>query len=324
MEASTVSIDEVRALVAERQRYDDWLGALEAKRAETPVRVYERVQADYRTRRDDVTGKLQEHVEMLTTLQAQLEERLGVVDADLAELEDARAEAMLRTAVGEFDSERWEQVRRDVESGIAEQTAARTTLVGELDEVRTLLTNARAEPVAPEQASAVDATGDVVDVRELIDVDEPLDVPAVESAHESAAQDAVQAADEAADPVSEWEAVMTVSATSDINDDVLPIDTTSQDATRMPTAEATANETDAATDNRQSVAVVPPAADDSFDDLAFLRSVVDADPASAGTGSRNAASVADQQKTLRCTDCGTMNLPTEWYCERCGGELAAF
>jgi hypothetical protein len=28
-------------------------------------------------------------------------------------------------------------------------------------------------------------------------------------------------------------------------------------------------------------------------------------------------------KTLRCKDCGTMNLPTEWYCEQCGAELAA-
>ena len=30
-----------------------------------------------------------------------------------------------------------------------------------------------------------------------------------------------------------------------------------------------------------------------------------------------------QEKTLRCQDCGAMNYPTEWYCERCGGELAA-
>jgi hypothetical protein len=29
-------------------------------------------------------------------------------------------------------------------------------------------------------------------------------------------------------------------------------------------------------------------------------------------------------KSLRCQECGTLNFPTEWYCERCGGELAAF
>ncbi len=28
-------------------------------------------------------------------------------------------------------------------------------------------------------------------------------------------------------------------------------------------------------------------------------------------------------KTLKCQECGTFNYPTEWYCERCGGELAA-
>jgi hypothetical protein len=32
---------------------------------------------------------------------------------------------------------------------------------------------------------------------------------------------------------------------------------------------------------------------------------------------------ADRHKTLKCNDCGSMNFPTEWYCERCGAELAA-
>jgi hypothetical protein len=30
------------------------------------------------------------------------------------------------------------------------------------------------------------------------------------------------------------------------------------------------------------------------------------------------------RKSLRCTECGTYNLPTEWYCEKCGAELSAF
>jgi hypothetical protein len=38
---------------------------------------------------------------------------------------------------------------------------------------------------------------------------------------------------------------------------------------------------------------------------------------SSGNGNEEAA------KTLRCKDCGTMNLPTEWYCAQCGAELAA-
>ena len=44
------------------------------------------------------------------------------------------------------------------------------------------------------------------------------------------------------------------------------------------------------------------------------------------SGVFSAAEVADEaaRKTLRCTECGTLNLPTEWYCEKCGAELSAF
>ena len=31
--------------------------------------------------------------------------------------------------------------------------------------------------------------------------------------------------------------------------------------------------------------------------------------------------VPEEAKTLRCQECGSMNYPTEWYCERCGAEL---
>jgi hypothetical protein len=39
----------------------------------------------------------------------------------------------------------------------------------------------------------------------------------------------------------------------------------------------------------------------------------------------SAAAGQDEQaaKTIKCLACGTMNLPTDWYCEKCGGELAA-
>ena len=40
-------------------------------------------------------------------------------------------------------------------------------------------------------------------------------------------------------------------------------------------------------------------------------------------GSTGETAAAAPAKTLRCQECGTMNYPTEWYCERCGGELAA-
>src|SRR5262245_8992137 len=75
------------------------------------------------------------------------------------------------------------------------------------------------------------------------------------------------------------------------------------------------------------------------DELAFLRSVTD-DEKNAPSPRRASgaqyqidegatpeapldADDAEVEKTLRCRECGTMNLATEWYCENCGGELAA-
>jgi hypothetical protein len=36
-----------------------------------------------------------------------------------------------------------------------------------------------------------------------------------------------------------------------------------------------------------------------------------------------ASGAFEQSKSLKCSECGAMNYPTEWYCERCGAELAA-
>lgn len=78
------------------------------------------------------------------------------------------------------------------------------------------------------------------------------------------------------------------------------------------------------------------------DELAFLKSVAPEEPRTVGRRTSNpgmaaptvtsappqtaapavgkaAAAVA---KTLKCGECGTLNRPTEWYCERCGAELA--
>ncbi|HEY7682410.1 MAG TPA: hypothetical protein VH879_07175 [Gemmatimonadales bacterium] len=44
-------------------------------------------------------------------------------------------------------------------------------------------------------------------------------------------------------------------------------------------------------------------------------------PPSALDGAKDRPSAGP--KTLKCGECGTLNRPTEWYCERCGAELAA-
>ena len=84
----------------------------------------------------------------------------------------------------------------------------------------------------------------------------------------------------------------------------------------------------------------PPVARAPVDELAFLKSVTEDDknapsPRRASGAQfqpvepQNATPVApanedaEVAKTLKCKECGTMNVATEWYCESCGAELAA-
>ena len=374
-----VSIDEVRTLVAERQRYDDWLAALEAKRSETPARVFERVHGDYFARRTGVIEKLREHVDALSSLGDDLEGRIGELESQLTTHEDERAEAMLRTAVGEYDGDRWETVRQDVEASIAQLAEKRTALLGEVEDVRTLLASARnappptlvdaeseAEPAvdaAPVEPASAHAPQAPVVHETPVSVD-PVELAATEAVYVDDAHDS--AADELfaehasrtptpADAVPVQEAAKSVSpAPEDLDgtdfDDALALFSPSarsaeshptplhgrtvdmldafEPAERAPEAQVSAAAIAATADN--SRAIMPQTVDaeaptesarDPFDDLAFLRSVID--PATQNSPTR-AGAAGDQQKTLRCTECGTMNFPTEWYCERCGGELAAF
>ena len=350
-DSSSVSIDEVRALVAERHRFDEWLTALDSRRADTPGHVYERVHGDYVARRDQVMAQLHDHVPGLEALLSDLDARATDLALRSRAEEDERAEAMLRHAVGEFDNDKWDEVRNRVESALEAIGGERQALDEQRDDVRGLLESARPAAAAVEE----------------LDVELASAEPA-----ESLVELAEQPQDGEAAPVSgtpDWLGAMTPA-----NVPVLPPDAQSPSNERDPFSGASAPEftdpnktaeherfverpsvwgqreagTPAAHEADQqehesvdvfgdasssalnaesaaaepSTASTPEAAPSAFDELAFLRSVIDpqtqnpAVPRSAGSG--------EAQKTLRCTECGTMNLPTEWYCERCGGELAAF
>ncbi len=354
-ETHDVSIDEVRALVAERQRYDDWLSALGAKRLETPVRVFERVHSDYVARRSDVLTRLSAYVDGLSQMAAQLDERLGGLESQLGTLEDERAEAMLRTAVGEYDGERWEQVRQHVEEQIAHMGEQRSSLLVESDEVRTLLSSARvmppaaviadAEPIAePSSDTHVDLSTTrefvVAHDESLTIVDEPEtlvfgDVPTAAYATESLHADELAELDSALALFSNDDkgdrydhgqhadgltGLPTALDGVDVFDDAELGDLRMSPPSLAPTA-SHAKSTVSPLSTTTADATSSTASREGFDDLAFLRSVVDATSPSAAP---RAAAAGEQTKTLRCTECGTMNFPTEWYCERCGGELAAF
>lgn len=356
---NSVSIDEVRVLVAERQRYDDWLSALDARKADTPAHVYERVRSDYSARRDDVLARLGNHVDGLAVLTSQLDGRLAELESSLSQLEDERMEGMLRNSVGEYDDERWEEIRASVEDRAASLNQEREGLLTEVEEARTLFASARTE--------SDEVVGDSVEAATTATEEETESAPGESDGAVEAEADVLHNNVSGESPavagssgygglevnlVAEIPAQLTASDTDGIADSLEVVG--DQDIlTAAEVDDALAMFSDSASldtpireiqervDLSQGGAVPPasgaatgriptPAgtAVDAFDDLAFLSSVIGSDAApAAGSASASGSHTrqnAEQEKTLRCTECGTMNLPTEWYCERCGGELAAF
>ncbi len=338
-ESSPVSIDEVRSLVGERRRFDEWLTALEGRRNETPSHVYERVHGDYIARRDDVLTSLHAHVPGLEELLAELDARARDLGLRSRAEEDERAEAALRHAVGEYDDGKWDEVRQRVESALETVVGEQQALDSQREDVRQLLDSARPPVVvavpSPEPVAA--AKGDVVtDASHVSDEqptpDDTLGGPDLELAELPESPSTSETPD--------WLGAMTPAGVPRIPKDAAPRDANVESFRDSGPIDFESPETEEAVDPRSAdvfgnasssgreareasdSAAAAPEPTNAFDELAFLRSVID--PQAPSPPAPKAPGAGDAQKTLRCTECGTMNLPTEWYCERCGGELAAF
>src|SRR6266545_1132365 len=107
------ALDTLRALIAERQQYDQWISTLESKRDGTAEHVFNRVYSDYRSRLDRVVGEIKGHAEELQLSIAALSGRLSEVAKEQEAKRDAMSEAELRAAVGEYDVGQWESIQAD-------------------------------------------------------------------------------------------------------------------------------------------------------------------------------------------------------------------
>ena len=276
-DSSSVPLDEIRALVDERARYDGWLQALDGRRAMTPAHVLERVRQDYAGRLDRVASQLVAHIAPLRAHEESLSERHHAVEQRLSDERDGLAEIELRTLVGEFAADEGEQRRTAAQGSIGALERELGGASAALTDVRGLV--ARVNPATPTPTPPAPAPADAP-------APEPT-APAPVSATLSGPPEVAR--EDTPDAGSGFE----VGA---------PFDHEAVDAARV------------ALGDRQ------PSLTPAFNDA--IRTGA---PGGSGMGAGRAPepAAAGQEKTLRCQDCGALNYPTEWYCERCGGELAA-
>jgi hypothetical protein len=369
------ALNEVRALVQERERFDAWLDALEAKRDSTPERVFTRVRADYRARREGVLTALVAHVTPLSAWAGALAERQSALGAVRATHDEERAEAALRHAVGEFSDDQWDEVRARVDAALQGLESEDAILRAEREDVEQLLQSAQAgaalaqptpampvvavaaptpavpvvKVTTPTPAMGTPVNSVVIDDMQIMNLDDAglIEIETGTPTHPTAAiaDIASLALPESITPQSltpptisidelfgsdgdddasttltphgaddEIEAAWQESAARGFGRDDQPPRVT-QEVAALESFEvytgpnaAVREATPPAPEEPVAPETVPVRSASGFDDLAFLRSLT--------------ASL-EQTKTLRCTECNTMNFPTEWYCERCGGELAA-
>jgi len=362
------SLTLVESLMAERRKFEQWLAALEARRATTPERVFSRVHADYHDRLDAVIEQLKEHTEGLRAELASLTLRLTAIEEEQQQRRDERAEAELRAHVGELSPEAWEQIARDADRSIESLTSKNAELESERGKTRELLAEAE-RPSPPRGAAAIAATAAATAKTEAARASA---APAEAAAPTGAAStQRVAPAPPAAEPASPAlpqelpppviaaeariaEAAAAAAAASELADaDVTPPPTQRADASRLSgetkgtfdelaflssVVNTPAGPMDAAPADRPDER----ARRDSFAQRAPDEGIVNlsSDPALNGPAPRAASSplamnvsgnipivlkdkTGEAAKTLKCGECGAMNYPTEWYCERCGAELAS-
>jgi hypothetical protein len=312
--AKTNALDALRSLIAERQQYEQWISALESRREGTPEHVFERVRGDYQSRLERVVQDIRGHAEELQLSISTLSSRLVEVARDEDTRREGLQEAELRAAVGEYEPEQWEQLRTDAEKELAKIAADRASLDSQLGELRAIQKLSEATGGAPAEtpATVASASAPPAESPRQEASAAPPERPAAASTPAPTPPPSSEAAVREAQPAGH-RAGTSASAVPD------------KPAPQQPVASAPAADAPVARQPEQErPGLDPVAAAASAAASAAARSRATRTPpggVNAAKG-RSEPPRPDSAKTLKCPECGTANYPTEWYCERCGGELA--
>jgi len=294
----------IEALLQQRTQFEQWLARLDSAADKAPPAVRQKVRADYESRLRGVIDLLRTHSATFAQELQRHQAAQSELDRERRQADEELAEAEVRHTVGEYTEDEWRRIADESRNRL-DRLRSELRIVGDeiarIAEVQALIA---ASPRAVEAARTVEPPP-----APPPSAPAPRPEPVVEHATPP--------------PAPEPEYVAEPPATSVRPD---PRSVPRPPRPREPEP-------------------APPS-----DELAFLKSVSDeerkpaaparrpSNPGSAGpaqTSGRGSESgsaavhpapgkpgAAGVAKTLKCAECGTLNRPTEWYCERCGAELA--
>lgn len=284
----------IEKLLEERGQYEQWLARLDDAGAPDAVRT--RVRADYQSRLQGVMEQLRAHG---TTIAAELERHEAEqrqLSQREAEVQETLAEAQVRHAVGEYADAQWNEISGAQEAALGQVRGQLDRVrgeIGRLSEVHRLITAPVPEP-APEPAPAP----------RPFETQRPIAPPAPEPA-----VTAYSAPPEAATP----RFVPKPPAPKLPGDEL--------DFIKSVNVEQASSLSPSAAERQRSSGAQPIVTTATPMPETAVPSPAPAPPGTSAPKSGTQPPTAN--KTLKCADCGTLNRATEWYCERCGAELAA-
>lgn len=337
-------LDVVTALMQERLKFDTWIATLEQRRDGTPANVYARVRTDYETRLAGVLDELKTHAAELDAQAERYTQRLVELAEQEQQCRDERAEAELRAHVGELSEGDWNATAKSADDALASIAAEQAVVGADLNRVHELLGAATASTpaMAAPAAQAPSAVDDCVEVKPVVyaepgmKADPKSPVPAPVFAPEPV--DARATPEQSSfDELAFLKSVVSPLASRTPVQPASSIDTRAAKA--APSPHITQDQSDTIGESLVSRAARPSQMGtfirDDVDDPASQLVPRAEEPERLGdqpfaanvTGNHpivlRPSGAVEQPKTLKCAECGAMNYPTEWYCERCGAELAS-
>lgn len=316
-DARANQIAEIEGLLAERRKYEQWLSQLEARKEKAPAHVFAKVHGDYQARLSEAQKKLSSEAGAVHTLATELEKSLALKEQQCTEHTDERAEAELRAAVGEYTEKEWEKLRGRLDGAIAELTTERDRTRKELDTLRALIREA--EPAAGgEPKRDVD---DIAFVRSLLGRSTPFSNAAPPVQSDAAVEPPPAAKPAAASVAPRMPAPMKTPMSTQT-----PMQTPMSTETPARASSVATHSTPRASNlSARRTTPEPFTVKQTPLGTGAPRGTDDDKPRRpSGTFGQPTPRTTEAVKSLKCQECGTLNYPTEWYCERCGGELATF
>ena len=306
VKARTTANDQssVEQLIAERHEIETWLNRLNGTTNSAPDHIRGRVKSDYAKRLQEIVESLRGHGQSVKQSLDTKREAKEALDERNRAARDKLAEAELRHSVGEFDTKEYKRLNANVKRELDESETEVVRLEEEIEQLESVFESIETTPdPAPKPKSRQTQSQ-----KKIVEPEPPPTMP-----------DSVEGFDE-------LEFLKSVTGKQGEGDDgsagksgprgrpsgIAPRESGTQRRPRLTSGPRSRPSSGGIPRPPRSSSVSPPDA------------VPIAKPSDSGDYiSPRVVSRPGGEKTLRCAECATMNLPTEWYCENCGAELAA-